>query len=552
MAFVYNTNFNSPKETLSIDGQNIEITPLVSSKEDTNNVSFFATTSDSKDSSLTLYWTTSAGNVSSPEPLRGPDLPLSINHSIETLHENKGIVYIGGEFTAPYKKICAIDTNTNTVLDNILAPYGPLVDYGSIKTIATYEDYLILGGDFKGNAEQGGVLGKGLAIINVATKQHFPFFINGTVNAVEVHKNFLYIGGNFDFINYTAQPISELTGLRVYTKGLVRIDLTKLEQFPQHSIDREFIAYCSSMLNKIPTINAVSSIGEHLYIGGNFEIEDNNVLTTQTKTFKCKSIVRMSSVGGFDTTWDPILNGEVSCIKFYRDNIYVGGKFDYFSLNRDLHLTNLDSVNKNSNLVRFNTKHSELLYDNSWIPNSDGCVTSLAFQGRYVYVYGSFNQFNGKESGHLAACTVDSADELVLWPYYLQSGPTSNTGQSVIALKTKMLVGGTFLQCNGNVKPFITYLPFVNPNDEAEVSKLTLNTYVYSHGNKITLKSSSQQKEVIPNNPAYINTTTFNIESEDLNGCIPGTLVKFSLQRVYNENDSITSPICLLGWSYSS
>jgi hypothetical protein len=549
MAFVYNSNFNSDKNLLNIGNESIEYTPLQCSKDASNTLSFFSTVNNPNNTNLTLYWTTSAGNFEEVQNLTGPILPNPINGNVVTLHENKGMVYIGGDFTLPYKKVCVLDTKRNILLEDLLTSFGPLVDYGSINSITTYNDLVILGGDFKGNAEEGGVLGKGLAIINPHTKEHFPFYVNGRVNAVEIHENFLYIAGNFDYLNYTAQPVSELTGLRVYTKGFVRIDLTKLEQFPQHSIDRDFVNYYSTFTKKIPIVNVLTSIGKYLYIGGKFELEDATQQVTPSKTFKCKSITRLSSAG-FDSTWDPILNGEVSCIKFHEDSIYVGGKFDYFCLNRDLNPTNLDNVDRTFNLIRFNTKLANLAYDGSWVPKADNAVTSLAFQGHTIYCYGKFREFNNHESGFLAACNTESATDVIHWPYNLQSGPITNIGQSILSLNSKILVGGTFLQCNEAYKPFLTYIPYVDPLTEPLFSKLLLNVYVYAHGVDITKKSSLIEKTVIPNKPYHMNMTTFNIKTEDVNGCTPGTLIKFCLDHVPGEgHESFSSPICLLGWS---
>lgn len=555
MAFVYNTNFNSPKQVLSFENEQLEITPLRSDEKHPSKLSFYTTVGelDPNNSNITLYWTTSSGDGKHEFLPKGPLTSdsikqLPIDNIVETLHKNDSFIYIGGQFNTPQKKLCTVNINNNTLSTDTLNYFGPLKDRGSIRTITTQNDLLILGGDFEGDAEHGGVLGKGLAIINTKTKQHFPFYINGTVNAVEIFNNYLYVGGNFDYINYTAQPVSELTGLRVYTKGLFRIDLNKIVQFPQHCIDREFVNNISTVIDAPLIVNILTSIDKHLYIGGNFEI------TIPDQNFKSKSIVRITSTGDIDTNWDPIFDGEISCIEKHKNHIYVGGLFSSFVSNKNFSTTNDRPLNRTHNLVRFNNKHENLIFDVSWIPQFNGNVTSLAFQGSYVYCYGSFTKLNDNEVGHLAVCNAEakSSDVFLWWPYSLQSGPISNTGRSMITLGDKLLIGGTFLQCNDESKQFLTYVPYINPNKKIKTSKVKLSCRVHSHGTKLNSKASSQIKRIIVDSPYTINSTIFDIKSKELIGCAPGTLVKFTLERIFDKNDPLADNICLLGWGHNS
>ena len=175
---------------------------------------------------------------------------------------------------------------------------------------------LIVGGSFQSIAK-----GKSLTIVDRSNNNVYPFYVNGTVNDLAIVGTDLYVGGTFDYINYTAQSVSNISGLRVYTNGLIKISLITLTGFPNSSIDQSFATAIRSLFNGPATINTFAQKSGTLYIGGSFTIGNPSNLTARSLA------ILNTTDGSQDLSWKPIINGEVLTISVDGDYLYVGGDF---------------------------------------------------------------------------------------------------------------------------------------------------------------------------------------------------------------------------------
>lgn len=146
----------------------------------------------------------------------------------------------------------------------------------------------------------------------------FRVSIDGTVYKIKVIKNKVYLNGFFNTIN------------NVEVNKLASIDLDNLEI---NNILSENLNYNGYFTN-------FESDGKHLYIGGNFEIEN-----------KLKNLARINQIDdSFDFSWVPNPNRIVNTLKFEDGELYVGGNFDSIYNYNIYYLAKLDI--KNSQLLK--------------------------------------------------------------------------------------------------------------------------------------------------------------------------------------------------------
>lgn len=546
MAF-FNTKFESAvlPETIVAGEQKYTVQPFINNEE----VSLFESI-NSDQPSIDLYWTNPNGAATAPRVLSGPYVATGINTrvpavpdgSVNCFYTDANHIFIGGKFTKfntiPSSMFGVLNIDDLQIKQNVLAICGETRPEGSINCITKWKNFLVIGGDYEGDITKGSYMGRGLTIVDVDANKVYPFYVNGIVNVVAVNNDGdLLVGGSFNFINYTSQRASEVTDLRVYSNGLIKVNLNLLENFSYLSIDRDFSNTFVNSIEQTDPINITSIVAhnEFFVVGGSFKLKTNSNLTIINKY-------------GNSLKWNCLFNGEIRSIKINGNLLYVGGEFDFYADQATYEPTNIKTYENVSNLVRFLIRDNEILLDNTWLPEVNGSVDCIFLDKEVVYISGKFTSVNDFSQGHLAALSSRDAS-LLDWNFSLQSGTLNTTGEAFAIMYDKILVGGTFLQCNLQDRAYLAILPLADINVPVKTDALIkFSASPYPSGVSLAKKVVyTQQKNIRKGEPLTINTSTFNFDNPHLNGCAPGTLVKFTFQL-----ETAQQPIQLLGWRLNS
>jgi hypothetical protein len=331
---------------------------------------------------------------------------------------------------------------------------------GAISTILDTPEFLIVGGSYSNIGR-----GRGLTILQKETKKIIPFYFNGEVKGLHLTTDALYVTGKFNFANYGDVSASFNSGLRVYTNGIVKIDISILLTFPNSCINREFAANVVNLFNNVSaTVNAVTSRQSTIYIGGSFEVVSGTMVIA-------KNLACIDDKGKINVSWDPIVDGEVLTLKLDQTStqgyLYVGGDFQYFITAREYYnkprkgiiyttaeesinfapidqqyaisdsqgINDLYGINFLSNAGQSTTstvtlvdpaeppliddktqvhyamcfdisKPNQPLFQTVWRPIFNGPVNNFLFHdsavGSYVYCLGEFTNVNGRGAGYMA------------------------------------------------------------------------------------------------------------------------------------------------------
>jgi hypothetical protein len=575
-SFVYDVNFDyktvATSSTITLlDGTSTPVTtfPYISSIGDTQPLAIFSTASlTDATPKVTLFWTASGSDNltvyatnSSSSPL--DEGPIHFNGPITSLLSSGNVLYVGGEFTTvggvDCKKFCALNISGGAVhptlgavgslVGNPLSAYGDLGTTGTIQAIAESGDLLIVAGSFESVAK-----GKGLTILDRSTNIVYPFYVNGIVNDLLVVGTDLYVGGTFDYINYLAQSVSVISGLRVYTNGLIKISLSTLIGFPNSSIDLSFANTVRGLFSGPATINTFAQKSGTVYIGGSFSIGSVSNLTA-------RGLAVLNSDGTQNLSWKPIVGGDVYTMSTDGDYLYVGG--DFKTIHTSSQFYSNPRINDNStkayNAICFSTATSTSpTLESNWKPNFNGPVTKFAFHNSsfssYVYCYGRFTKVNNSSAGYAAALqksynNVTEATNL-LWNVSLQSGPVLiNQGLSRFA--NSVIIGGTFIKVNSSDR---FYLARVNGVDET-LSTVSLSSVNWEFGAQVCSPGMSLSMDFtnfvsvssFPGPYDTVNQTTVLADFETFAGYLAGDLVKFFVRR-NGLSDTFSKPAYVLGW----
>lgn len=523
-------------------------------------VSLFWTASGSSD--LTLYATNSSSLVT-PSPIEFNGPVLSLCSSGDTL-------YVGGEFTSvggvQCKKICSInlmggeDKGASGNLGSFVeSPFsgskGDLENYGGVNVIKDYTSpagvgFLIIGGSFISLGR-----GRSLTIKNKNNDDIYPFYVNGDVYDLEIIGSDLYIAGKFDYINYGAQSVSNISGLRVYCNGLAKISLSKLDRFPNSSIDKTFASNVVNLFADPSTpINCLASSGSILYVGGLFEIRYGTSLNA-------KNIAALNSDGTQNIDWTPVVIGEVYCMEVDGNYLYVGGNIksvytvpQYYEKPRPF-----SDRYQAYNAVCFKlTSATTPTYEYNWKPRFNNTVTSIAFHdadfGSFVYCTGLFTQVNEQAANHIAAVEKSYENgvkgEYIVWTNHLEKSP-SLINHSIINVQDSILVGGNFMYVNNERRPYLARLTKV----DASLSASPLSAVTWETGAQICSQGIPFGKSFTNyvSTSAYsakfgsVNETLLNIDTTAFKGYSAGELLRFFVKRPIQLNNS-TLPAHVLGW----
>jgi len=495
---------------------------------------------------VTLYATNSAYGTNSSQ--------IAFNGPVTALLSSGNVLYVGGEFTTvggvDCKKFCAINLTggtqvitggldtynyeyTGSLITNPLSALGDLETTGTVHAIADTGTYLIVVGSFISQEK-----GRGLTILNKITNDVYPFYVNGVVNDVKVIGTDLYIAGKFDYINYSAQSVSIITGKRVYTNGIIKISLELISYGPS-CIITSFADTISNLFEEPAEITSLASVNSFLYIGGIFTIKNDYTLVSI-------NLARLNEDGTHYTSWKQIVGGPVYTLAVDNQGaaqyLYVGGEFnschaaDYeFYANPRIN----NSFTAAYNAVRFNISLADIQYDGIWKPIFNGAVTQFAFHNNqsnsYVYCYGKFTQVNSTSVSYIAAVTKANAGDAMNWQVNLQNS-SQLVNQGLVRYGTSIIVGGAFTKVNNKPR---TYLARINGVDEGKYSandrKLVawdIGSQVCSIGTGLSIDFTSYASlSSYPGALETVNQTPLPINSQTFKGYKEGDLIRFFIKR---------------------
>ena len=483
-------------------------------------------------------------------------------------------LYVGGEFTtvngSACKKFAAInliggacDTNGLQYVGSFISnPFvtinADLGDTGTVNAIATYGNFLAIGGSF--GAPTNILRGRGLVIKDQSTGALYPFYVNGTVNSLVVKDEgadvYLYVGGDFDYINYGFQGASTISGLRVSTNGLTKISLTLIaDGFANSSIDADFSSMVAAMFNDIAVVNSIAVKGTAIYVGGDFHVKSG-------ATLLCRGLACIAANGTLVATWSPVVGGTINTLAIDGDYLYCGGQFRSYHTAAQFYTAPRPASDfYNAMAFQLTVPTAPLILD-TWKPVINGPVSKFAFHdavaSSYVYCYGSFTIVNGKNVGYVAALQkaykdsfISSTADSVFWNVKLQNGP-SLINNALERYGNSIIVGGNFLSTNNQAR---NYLARVNGVGETLLTTVQLSSVMFDFGAQVCSGGAALMMDytnfvsatAYPGPYGTVNETTFPIISRGFTGYSAGELVKFFIKRK-STNETFKKNINVLGW----
>lgn len=578
-SFTYNTKFDYINGTTTYeqhialkDGTTNPVTTFacVTAGSEADPIATFSTVSlTNQPPKVTIFWTASGGNdvtVYATNSASNNVGPISFNGPVTALLSSGNVLYVGGEFTtvggATYNKFCQIDlTGNDSISASVLGPFGSAVGdplsaqgdlepYGSVHCIAESNTLLIVGGSFQSLSK-----GRGLTILDRASGNSYPFYVNGIVKDLLVMEGNLYIAGSFDYINYAAQSVSIISGLRVYANGLAKINLNTLYSFPNSSIDKTFAKNTLTLFSSNTTVvNSLASKNGNIYIGGLFDIRNGSTLTA-------RSLAGIHSDGTQNISWKPIVEGEVLTLDIDGNYLYVGGKFNSMFTSAEYYSKPRRESDRTRayNAICFKViSASSPTYEYNWKPVFNGPVTKFAFHneefGSYVYCYGQFTMVNNLEANYLAAVEKsyenNNEGRLYSWRNNLQK-PAPLYNNALLRYANSVIVGGNFTSVNDINRPYLAQITGVFES----LSSVPLSSVVWELGSQTCPAGGSLGMNLSnfvtcsanPNSFGTVNHTTFEINSNVFTGYKEGELIKFFLRRPKNTG-VYPFPVYVIGW----
>lgn len=524
---------------------------------------------------VTLYWLASgvdnttvvATNSGASVSNKGS---IWFNDSVTALKQVGNLLYIGGKFTevggTDCRKFCSIDLTGGSVHSTLSAvgslsstPFGAL-DLGTVGTVNAIEvgtvgvsNVIAIGGSF-----QSALKGRGLSIL--AGTQNFPFYVNGTVNALALSGDQLVVGGDFNYINYGASSASVESGRRVLCRGFVRVDLTTL--IAVGNGDQAMTPLCPIFSGKV-LINTLTTKDNILYAGGVFQIKSGEQIV-------CQNACAMRIDGSRVQTWNPILDGPVhtlvvddqTLISGNGVHLFIGGQFSRYYTNSTFYLTprpvNSDSEVFNACVVRIDQFYN---LNNSWKPRFNGPVSKIALNDNLssgsVYCYGKFSAVNDESCSFV--CNVSKQAGAALnkfWKPSLET-PPDFISNALLHDGHVVTVGGNFSKVNNTIRYHLARITDID-NTTYPVPSLSsinweLGAQVGGFGLPFQITSNTPMVSSIsyPYSFGILNETTFPQILPTFNGLSEGQLVRFFVRRTGNNgtnDDSLKVSANVVGY----
>jgi hypothetical protein len=328
-----------------------------------------------------------------------PHFTRDFDGPINALAFSGDTLYLGGSFTSVggqlRNRLAAFGT------DGTLRDWNPGAD-NMVRALAVADNVVYAGGDFIGIGPQGNSVPRNrLAAIKAEDGALLPLLpwdpnANGSVNALEVSGNTVYVGGAFTTIGSTTR--NRLAAIS--TAGAL------LDWNPDAN----------------STVAALAVAGSTVYAGGVF----SQVAGAARKRL---AAVDGTGVGGL-LDWHPDAgNGQIFALKVAGGTIYAGGFF-----------SSIDGI-KRSNLAAISTD-GQL---STWNPAPSQRVLALAITGDTVFAGGTFTTIGSTTRNFLAA--IDSHGRLTDW-----SPDVNNTVSALTIAGSTVYAGGEFTVVAGEAR----------------------------------------------------------------------------------------------------
>ena len=213
----------------------------------------------------------------------------------------------------------------------------------------------------------------------VATTPTPTWQTNGRVNVIVVHKNRVYIGGQFTAVRPPGAPAGSQEVTRNHVAAFNIAKGTLVAWNP----------------NANGTVRAIQVVGSNVYLGGSF---------TRIGNSGRQRLAQVNNSSGAPTAWHPGTNAEVLAFGYANGVLYAGGGF-----------TTAGGAAR-AHLAAFNTASGNL---NAWSPSTDDQVKALTITpgATKVVVGGLFTQVNGTSAAHLAAVSPGGSGSLVAFSH---------------------------------------------------------------------------------------------------------------------------------------
>lgn len=382
--------------------------------------------------------------LSLTSPTTGPEVELTLlprfpgfSSPVLAMATTEDMIFFAGGFTSigePAGSLLAID-------QGLPEPVGPVT--GQVWTILPDGD----GGYFIGGAitsVAGEPVGRLAHILADGTlNPDFRPQFSGTVRALALHGDHLYVGGQFFQANTT--PRRGLAVIHRHTGQL-----------------QSFDAQLNGSVNDLQIHNGL------LFVGGSFT------------SFMDEDRERLAQVQLSNqtlTNWSPSVSGLVNALAIHGGRVYVGGSF----LNAN--------DTSNPRLAAFALSNGSLI---DFAPNPSGTVNALIIHDGALYVGGSFTSIGNEDIARLARfnASTGSLDTTL-------SHEFSSTIFSISTAGEDLLVGGIFTTVDDQDLPYV-----VARHPDGSLSEVTprLNGGVYAihSGDDLLIGGSFNLHSAIP------------------------------------------------------
>ncbi len=239
-----------------------------------------------------------------------------------------------------------------------------------VNALAIKDNYLYVGGNFIQTVNDPPIILNNIARYNIDTKEWTPLAgngLNGTVRALSISNNELFVGGDFSmtFDGTTATNLNRIA----------RYDLASNPN-PWSPLAHNGLSGASGVGGSVYTL-AIS--GNRLFVGGQFSQNHNGA------NLNLLNNIALFNLG--TNTWSPLtgdgLNGNVYALTISNNLLYVGGDFSQTNDGGTLNLNNI-------------AYYDFLNSPNAWFPLTDngldGDVRALSSTGTNLFVGGYFSQ----------------------------------------------------------------------------------------------------------------------------------------------------------------
>ena len=211
----------------------------------------------------------------------------------------------------------------------------------------------------------------------VATTPTPTWQTNGRVNVIVVHKNRVYIGGQFTAVRPPGAPAGSQEVTRNHVAAFNIAKGTLVAWNP----------------NTNGTVRAIQVVGSNVFLGGSF---------TRVGNVGRQRLAEVNNTTGAPRAWHPGADGGVYALAYANGTLYAGGSF-----------TSAGGAAR-SHLASFNTSTGGLT---NWSPSADDQVKALVITAGAARVVagGFFTHVNGASANHITAINPTGSGTLASW-----------------------------------------------------------------------------------------------------------------------------------------